>query len=236
MEEINIYCDESCHLEHDNSNVMVIGGVWLPKDKRIDICKRIKEIKIANNISLDYELKWSKVSRLKSRAYIDLINLFFDNEDLHFRGVVVKDKDKLDFDFYDGNYEIWYYKIYYTMISTLLSSDKKFNIYMDIKDNNQSKKIKTLKACISAKSNHLTNTIINNVQTVRSEEIEIMQLTDVLIGALSYYHRNLNSSETKSRLLQLISNKREVRSMEYTSLLRDDKFNILIWRPKNHEQ
>ena len=23
----NVYCDETCHLEHDNSNVMVLGAV-----------------------------------------------------------------------------------------------------------------------------------------------------------------------------------------------------------------
>jgi len=26
----NIYCDESCHLEHDGIPTMVIGAVWCP--------------------------------------------------------------------------------------------------------------------------------------------------------------------------------------------------------------
>ncbi len=26
----NIYCDESCHLEHDREKVMVLGAVWCP--------------------------------------------------------------------------------------------------------------------------------------------------------------------------------------------------------------
>ena len=29
----NVYCDETCHLEHDNSNVMVLGAVWCPQSK-----------------------------------------------------------------------------------------------------------------------------------------------------------------------------------------------------------
>ena len=48
MIEYNFYCDESCHLEHDNSNVMVLGGVWCPKEKRREINERIK------NISFDF--------------------------------------------------------------------------------------------------------------------------------------------------------------------------------------
>ncbi|HCF96046.1 MAG TPA: hypothetical protein DEW46_13385 [Verrucomicrobia bacterium] len=31
-QQLNIYCDESCHLEHDGKNVMVLGAVWCPSD------------------------------------------------------------------------------------------------------------------------------------------------------------------------------------------------------------
>ena len=34
MTEYNLYCDESCHLEHDDSDVMVLGALIIPKDKR----------------------------------------------------------------------------------------------------------------------------------------------------------------------------------------------------------
>ena len=33
----NVYCDETCHLEHDNSNVMVLGAVWCPQSKLKEI-------------------------------------------------------------------------------------------------------------------------------------------------------------------------------------------------------
>lgn len=33
MTEYNLYCDESCHLEHDDSDVMVLGALIIPKDK-----------------------------------------------------------------------------------------------------------------------------------------------------------------------------------------------------------
>ena len=29
----NIYCDESCHLEHDHLGVMALGAVWCPAEK-----------------------------------------------------------------------------------------------------------------------------------------------------------------------------------------------------------
>ena len=53
MVEYNIYCDESCHLPHDNSDLMVIGGISCPKDKTDYINKAIREIKRCIQICRD---------------------------------------------------------------------------------------------------------------------------------------------------------------------------------------
>ena len=82
-EIINIYCDESCHLEHDNSPVMVLGAVWLPKNKIKKICLDIREIKLKHNFSKAFEFKWTKISPNKIAFYKDLITYFFNNENHH---------------------------------------------------------------------------------------------------------------------------------------------------------
>ena len=35
--QYNIYCDESCHLQNDKSNVMVLGAIWCAKEKKQEI-------------------------------------------------------------------------------------------------------------------------------------------------------------------------------------------------------
>ena len=65
----NVYCDESCHLEHDKSKAMSLGAVWCPQNKLREINQRIKEIKARNGISPSTELKWTKVSPAKVQAY-----------------------------------------------------------------------------------------------------------------------------------------------------------------------
>lgn len=42
----NIYCDESCHLEHDGIKPMLLGCVWCPENKKDAIFARLREIKI----------------------------------------------------------------------------------------------------------------------------------------------------------------------------------------------
>ena len=41
-EIVNIYCDESCHLQNDGESVMAIGAVYCPAAKKKKICKRFK--------------------------------------------------------------------------------------------------------------------------------------------------------------------------------------------------
>ena len=36
----NVYCDETCHLEHDGINDMVIGAIWCPQNKLKSILRR----------------------------------------------------------------------------------------------------------------------------------------------------------------------------------------------------
>ena len=83
----NVYCDESCHLENDNQSAMVLGAIWCPVEKRQNIAESLKLIKKRHGFSSSFELKWTKVSISKLPFYLDMINYFFDCNDLHFRGL-----------------------------------------------------------------------------------------------------------------------------------------------------
>ncbi len=56
----NIYCDESCHLENDGINDMVLGAIWSPQDKIREINQHINEIKSHYGVQPNSELKWTK--------------------------------------------------------------------------------------------------------------------------------------------------------------------------------
>ena len=85
----NVYCDETCHLEHDGINDMVIGAVWCAQAKLKEINQRIREIKVRNDISPKVEMKWTKISPAKEKAYKDIVDYFFDDDDLHLRAIII---------------------------------------------------------------------------------------------------------------------------------------------------
>lgn len=223
---INAYFDESCHLENDGINVMVIGGIYLYDYNVKLITEDIRKIKEKHNIPFHREIKWTKVSKSKYDYYKDLVDYFFDNEMLYFRAIVIPDKGILDHKKYNQTHDDFYYKMYYLSITKLLSISDKLNIYIDIKDTNGHSKVINLKRILNIKAKD--NTKINKIQQIRSHESQIMQLSDLLIGALSYINRNLDTSFAKLSLARHIIT-RSKQTLKETSLMSNHKFNIIVF-------
>ena len=229
MAEIyNVYCDESCHLEHDNQQVMVLGAIWCPSDEIRNIGVRVREIKKRHRLSQNFEIKWTKISPAKKQFYIDLIDYFFDDNDLHFRALIVPDKDKLRHDFFNQSHDDFYYKMYFDMLKVILNPNARYRIFLDIKDTRGATKVKKLHSVLCNSIYDFSRQILKDVQTIRSHESEILQLTDLLVGAMSYVNRGLNSSEAKLEIVKRIS-ERSHYSLTRTTLLREEKINIFVW-------
>ena len=73
--------------------------------------------------------------------------------------------------------------------------------------------------------------IIKQVQQVRSHEVELIQLADLLIGAMAYINRGKSESKPKNELIELIKHRSKY-SLTKSTLLRESKFNIFIWEPQ----
>ena len=237
MTEYNFYCDESCHLEHDNSNVMVLGAVWCPKEKMHEINERIKQIKVRNNVPVTAELKWTKVAPVKRQVYEDLVQYFFDEKDLHFRGLLIPNKKDLHHEEFNQTHDDWYYKMYFSMLKAMLLPTEKYNIFIDIKDTHSSQKAQKLQEVIRNSIYDFSKNIIKQVKPIRSEEVQIMQITDILIGAFCYKNRKFPKEEKRSQakndLIKLIQ-QRSNYSLEKSTLLREDKFNLFIWKAREN--
>ncbi len=224
----NVYCDESCHLENDHQKVMVLGAIWCDIDKVQEISARIREIKVAHKISPKFEVKWTKVSPSQQSLYLDLIDYFFDDDDLHFRALVVDDKEKLRHVDFEQDHDTWYYKMYFDMLKVILTPENHYRIYLDIKDTRSSVKVKKLHDALCNNIYDFKRQIIHRLQTVRSHEIEVMQLADLLIGAVSAANRKKTVSLAKKALIERLR-KRSAYSLEKSTLLREEKVNLFHW-------
>ena len=229
MTEYNIYCDESCHLENDGINTMVLGAMWCPKDKKEEIFTRIREIKVEHGLAKDFEIKWNKVSISKVDFYQNLIDYFFDDDDIYFRVLVIPDKTLLEHNLFSQTHDEFYYKMYFDLLKVILSPDDLYNIYIDIKDTRGASKVNKLSEVLRNSRYDYEAKIIKKVQQVASHEVELLQLADLFIGAVGYVNRGLSTSEAKLKLIRRIQS-RSGYSLMQTTLLRETKTNIFIWK------
>ncbi|MGB8854344.1 MAG: DUF3800 domain-containing protein [Pirellulales bacterium] len=227
----NIYCDESCHLENDHQQVMVLGAVWAPLDAVADLAKKARAIKQAHGLAHDFELKSTKVSAGRLDYYQAVLEWFWAEPNLHFRALVVPDKQQLDHARFDQTHDDWYYKTYFGLLNTIIAPKHQYRVYIDIKDTRGRAKIAKLHQVLSNAQYDFTRTIIERVQLVRSHEVELLQLADLLIGIVSYANRGLASNAAK---VALVNRLRALSGycLTKTTLLREDKLNLFRWSPQ----
>jgi hypothetical protein len=231
MSEIfNVYCDESCHLEHDHQKAMVLGAIWCPLDKSREIAVRLREIKQKHGLAPGFEVKWTKASPAKTGLYLDLVDYFFDDDDLHFRALIVPDKRKLRHDAIPGqDHDTWYYKMYFDMLKLIFRPDARYRVYLDIKDTRGAEKTAKLHEVLCNNMYDFSRSVIERLQLVHSHEIEQLQLADLLIGAVSYLNRDLHGNQAKEALVARVQ-ERSGYSLLKTTLYREEKVNLFRWQ------
>jgi hypothetical protein len=225
----NIYCDESCHLENDHQKAMVLGAIWCPLDKTREIAVRLREIKQKHGMAPDFEVKWTKISPAKKELYRDLLDYFFDDDDLYFRALIIPDKSKLRHDSFAGqDHDTWYYKMYFDMLKVIFRPDSRYRIYLDIKDTIGAAKSRKLHEVLCNDRYDFSKDIIERLQLVHSHEIEQLQLADLLIGAIGYVNRGLHGNAGKDFFISRMQ-QRSGLDLQRTTLLKAEKVNLFRW-------
>ena len=225
----NVYCDESCHLENDRQTAMVLGALWCPAKMARACNEAIRAVKERHGLSRDLEVKWKKVSPAKLAFYADLLDYFFDTEALHLRALVVPDKTKLRHEAFGQTHDDFYYKMYFDLLKVILERGSVYRIFLDVKDTRSSRKVARLHEVLTNNMYDFDRSIVRVVQTVHSHEIELLQLCDLLTGAVSYVNRGLDTSAAKRALVDRMR-RRSGLTLTLTTLLREEKVNLFRWK------
>lgn len=228
---VHIYCDESCHLEHDRQRSMVLGALSCPGDIRHALGRKIKELKARFGVPAQREIKWTQVSPSKVDFYLALVDLYFDETRAGFRAVVVPDKSELDHLRFDQDHDDFYYKMWWQLLTRLIDDEHRFRVFVDIKDSNSAEKLKRLHEVLCNTHYDFDHERILRVEAVHSHDVLPLQLADLMIGALSHLHRGISGSEAKAAVIERISRRSGLSLLQSTPPLAR-RFNVFVWRPQ----
>lgn len=176
----NLYCDESTHLPNDRQPYMLLGYISIAYPQVKLAKKQIRAI--MSKYNHEDELKWTNVHTATFPMYKELIEYFFMTTDLQFRALII-DKSQIDRSRPDYSREEFYFKMYYQLLHHKLDTRNRYNLYLDIKDNCSHYKLHRLEDILT------NSTAIGACQFIRSHESLLLQLADVLLGAINYHLR-----------------------------------------------
>ena len=226
----NIYCDESTHLPNDGQPFMVLGAIVCPQNLARQVAVRLREIRVKHHIDPTFEIKWTKVSPAKLGFYADVIDYFFEDDNLSFRAVVAP-KNGLDHSRFCQTHDDWYYKMMFYLIRNFLPAQDSAFLYLDKKDTNGQLKIDYLRKVIANAEHDFENSKFRRLQIVESHQVGLLQLADLLIGAVNYANREAYESSAKLQLVKLIRERSGMKLTESTPLA-ETKMNIFRWQPQ----
>lgn len=228
----NFYCDESCYTQSDGNDFVVLVSTYCRKSNLKQIRKDIIAIKKEFGLSYDSEIKWGKVSANNIELYKRIIDYVCKNSRIRIRCIIGRGKTHLDLEKYDMLYNEWYQSLYYNMFKKVVIDEvrnfKHFNFFIDKQDTNSLENYNNIVKYLDFRFRKMYKF---TAQPVDSKEHQLVQISDVIAGAISYSLRDLNSNLTKIQLISYIKTLFNNRLVE-TSPYSDKKFNVFVWDPR----
>lgn len=230
MTVYKIFCDESCHLENDKADVMVLGAIHCTAEKAEHLNRHIKWLR--HHHSYHTELKWTKLVTKQWPFYRDLLDTLLEDQEVWFKATVVQNKASLNHSFFnDGSHNTFYYKMFYYTLRDFLSVNNEYRIYMDYMDTLGAEKTKTLCDVLQAETNWSLDA---KAYIIQSYESQLIQLCDLLIGAVSYKNRSdiEHRSAIKMQIVEYLEHKLG-HALDYATKPWERQFNIFRFSPSS---
>lgn len=219
---INIYCDESRHTSDSSDDYFVIGGIACPREHKREIVHKIHLLKKKYNTQ--GEFGWKRLSPNRKDFYWTILDQFIEEERLAFRCLVV-DRSSLDHDQYNqGDQELGFYKLYYQMLVHWIKPECEYHIYLDWQQNRVQHRFSTLRDILRRKLSGRAR--IDCLEPVGSKHIPMIELTDLLIGAVGYEWNGRTASDIKVEFCKKLSNSLGKGSLKSSTYSIKGKFDI----------
>lgn len=226
IEKINIYLDESS-IDNQNHKYMIIGGLFVARNKVIDIKKKILEIRKKHNFY--NEIKWVKVDKQKELFLKELIDYLLQlSEDILSFHCIVVNKERIDYSkYHKSDKELAFYKFMYILLTKKIKDNSLYYIFPDFKPNKIKERVDNLHSFLDKYVYfYRINSSIKHIQSYDSKENIFIQISDLFSGAVGYQHNNQSTDTVKYNLCQHIANRIGKENLEIRSFPSEQKFNI----------
>lgn len=211
---LNVYADESCA---DSQRYLILGGIAV-EAKELDAVtsKLIDERYWYDTFG---EVKWTKVSNAKLNFYKAFVDVFFElskRDILHFHSLYVDTSTFNHHRWNQGSAEIGFNKLIYQLLlhrfGRRYGDNYKIYVFLDERTTKKSPEaIKPMLNSALSRDWNIKSQPFRRITFQNSKKSEILQLNDLLIGAIGFrkhgHHHKPGSSIAKIELAEYIARK-----------------------------
>lgn len=236
-----IFADES---STDKLRYMLIGGIWVDEPTYLKVLEECKEFKLSNGWQEQTKFNWKNLSNKTFSQYCQFIDIFF-KYNLQFNCIIIdrKEVDLKNNEFKDP--ELGFYKFYYQLLRQNSKPNIPYYIYLDRRTNREPTRLETLKTFLK-QERHPINSMgfrttekgldVKTIEFVNSKSYELIQFSDILMGAISYHYNKKHllpeASRNKCELAQYIATKINKPDLVFNTPKTGHKnFNLWLFKP-----
>jgi hypothetical protein len=198
---LHLYCDESRHLPHDREPFMLLGLVSCPADKVRAYHLELRALCREHGLTDDYEMKWTHVRPGKLPFYQAVLAWFLSKEDLTFRALLLPDKAQVFQRLPEDSQDMAYYRLYSQLLRAAIEPEASYRAFLDQKDTRGGEKVRELENLMRRHTDDSDGKTVLGLQQIQSHEARLLQLADLLLGAVGAAHRAAPLSTAKQSLV-----------------------------------
>lgn len=229
----HLYCDESRHLPYDGESCFLLGMLSCPAEKVKAAHTELSDLWKAHSLPPHFESKWTKVSPGKLDFYMALVDWFFKAESVSFRTLILPDKQRLYAVLPDESRDYLYYRLYYQLLRGAIEPENRYRVFMDLKDTRGREKRKQLETVLQQDADDEKGKIVENLQHVHSHDVRLLQVCDLLLGAVGFAHRGQQPNEsTAKRALVFAIEEKLGQSLTIDTPPGTEKIDLLTWHDR----
>jgi hypothetical protein len=215
VSSFHIYADESRQTGHP---YMLYGMIFSPAGaSTLELERQIITLRDSHRFGAE-EIKWNSTSKKKVDLYKSVVDVFFEAQSASFRCMKIEPGKIERHKYHEGDHETAFYWGYGMALSRNLQAIHEYEIFMDARTDERPNRVADLRASINAHwiqkqlaQKMIANEIVRDIKTVDSKKYNLLQITDVLTGAVGFAmekrDESLESSPAKIELMKHIADR-----------------------------
>lgn len=232
-QDFSFYCDEA---GISNDRFTVVGGICLHHDSIQSALDNMASFR--EKTGMYKELKWAKISNQKSREYSELVDYFFAMNNInifHFHCLIFDSHNWRHNAFNQGDRDIGLSKLYYQVLLHKFARlcGPSGSLYVRLDHRNSSTSLHDLRRMLNlaaARDLNIANDPFKQIVSADSKECDLLQLNDVILGAVcaarNGKHLLATGRESKRTIAKMVLEKSGLGSFEQNTPRGVSRFSI----------